>query len=92
MHLALNRAQQGGLLLGMLAGLGGFLWLKRRPQGSQEAAHPAAAFADEGAAQGAPAHVRDAGSESTRDDRERWDRIDQASDESFPASDPPATY
>ena len=34
--------------------------------------------------------VRPAGREATRDDRGRWDRVDEASDESFPASDPPA--
>lgn len=33
--------------------------------------------------------VRPAGAESTRDDRGRWDKVDEASDESFPASDPP---
>jgi hypothetical protein len=34
--------------------------------------------------------VRPAGRESTRDDRRGWDKVDEASDESFPASDPPA--
>jgi hypothetical protein len=34
--------------------------------------------------------VRPAGREATRDDRGRWDRVDEASDESFPATDPPA--
>ncbi len=34
--------------------------------------------------------VRDAGKESTRDGARHWDRIDEAIDESFPASDPPS--
>lgn len=36
--------------------------------------------------------VRPAGSGATRDDRGRWDPLDEALDESFPASDPSATY
>ncbi|WP_414712219.1 hypothetical protein [Sphingomonas sp.] len=37
--------------------------------------------------------VRDAGPASMADpERRRWTRVDQASDESFPASDPPSTY
>lgn len=38
------------------------------------------------------ATVRNAGPEAMRDKPGDWDRTDQASDESFPASDPPATY
>lgn len=38
------------------------------------------------------AQVRNAGPEGMRMDPPEWDRIDEASDESFPASDPPATY
>ena len=39
------------------------------------------------------AKVRDAGPESMGDKpRRAWSKEDQASDESFPASDPPATY
>lgn len=38
-----------------------------------------------------PAPVRPAGPDSMRDEPKRWDETDQASDESFPASDPPAT-
>ena len=34
--------------------------------------------------------IRPAGRGSTRDDRGSWDKVDEASDESFPASDPPA--
>ena len=37
--------------------------------------------------------VRDAGPEAIRDmTRAEWTKEDQAIDESFPASDPPATY
>ena len=37
--------------------------------------------------------VRDAGPEAMRDrTRREWTKEDEASDESFPASDPPATY
>ena len=36
------------------------------------------------------APVRNAGTEAMRSDPPEWDRIDEASDESFPASDPPA--
>ena len=38
------------------------------------------------------AKVRHAGPEGMRSDPPEWDKIDQASDESFPASDPPSTY
>lgn len=39
------------------------------------------------------AKVRDAGPEAMRDKPGRgWSKADEASDESFPASDPPATY
>jgi len=38
------------------------------------------------------AKVRSAGTEGMHSDPKEWDKVDQAADESFPASDPPATY
>lgn len=35
--------------------------------------------------------VRGAGPEAMRDPPEKWDQVDQAADQSFPASDPPPT-
>ena len=36
--------------------------------------------------------VRNAGPDAIRSNVDDWDKADQASDESFPASDPPANY
>lgn len=36
--------------------------------------------------------VRHAGPDGMRSTPPHWDRTDEASDESFPASDPPSTY
>jgi hypothetical protein len=48
---------------------------------------------DECEVEEAPAVVRSAGPDAMRDAPvRRWDRVDEAADESFPASDPPATY
>jgi len=82
---------RSGLLVGLLAGIGGYLWWSRRGDG-EIAHHPAAAFAGEGAAVGSPVHTRDAGPDHMRDDHPHWDSVDEAADESFPASDPPSTY
>lgn len=38
------------------------------------------------------AKVRSAGTDSMRSDPPKWDKVDEQSDESFPASDPPSTY
>lgn len=54
----------------------------------------AAAF-DKGKAsgpKGSKVQVRDAGGESTRDDKKGWDETDEAADETFPASDATAKY
>ena len=38
------------------------------------------------------AQVRSAGTEGMRSDPKKWDKVDDATDASFPASDPPSTY
>jgi hypothetical protein len=55
--------------------------------------HPAA-FSDREAkgTKHTEAPVRAAGPESMRDPPRKWDEVDEASDQSFPASDPPAKY
>jgi len=39
-----------------------------------------------------PTQVRPAGPGGMKDDPGKWDQVDEASDESFPASDPSAKY
>ena len=39
-----------------------------------------------------PKKVRDAGPDAMANPPKHWNEVDQASDESFPASDPPANY
>ena len=41
---------------------------------------------------GVPTPVRPAGPKEMRDPPKKWDQVDEESDESFPASDPPANY
>lgn len=58
----------------------------------KEDEHSPAAFAEGEDTSNNFARVRSAGTEGMRSDPKRWDKVDQASDESFPASDPPANY
>lgn len=41
---------------------------------------------------GVPTPVRPAGPRQMQNPPKRWDKVDEESDESFPASDPPANY
>ncbi|WP_346962763.1 hypothetical protein [Sphingomonas sp. ABOLG] len=54
------------------------------------ASAPPAALARPAGEQGGFSQVRDAGPEAIRDPQPRWSEVDEASDESFPASDPPS--
>jgi hypothetical protein len=80
------------IILTLLAlGAAGYaLTRKRKAPTDGGAGH--AAFAPDQPGTGHTA-VRDAGPDAMRDPSGRpWSPVDQASDESFPASDPPATY
>jgi hypothetical protein len=77
------------LILTLLAlGAGAYVLVRRAGSG---AAPRSAAFADGQPSEGL-SPVRDAGPEAMRDPaRSEWTKVDEASDQSFPASDPPAT-
>lgn len=87
-----------GLAVGLLSAVGSWLYLNRNkyaapvPKQDDGTHHPAPAFSGQGAHKDSASQVRDAGPDHMRDKPKGWDDVDQASDESFPASDPPATY
>jgi hypothetical protein len=79
----------GLLRLAAIGGIGYAVWKAISGSGGK-LQH--AGFAP-GASAGANfAKVRTAGPEGMRSNPPEWDKTDQAMDESFPASDPPATY
>ena len=63
-------------------------WFGTKPPAA--AALSAKAKADTGSHHEMP--IRQAGPNAMRDPPKKWDKVDEASDESFPASDPPAKY
>lgn len=70
-------------------GAGAYALLRKA---SERSAGARAAFADDQPGTDHTA-VRDAGPEAMRDPPATgWTAVDEASDQSFPASDPPATY
>lgn len=75
----------------MMFALGAAGYVLSRQRQHHGKAHNAAFAKDQ--PQGDHAAVRDAGPEAMRDQPSRaWSDVDQASDESFPASDPPGNY
>jgi len=74
-----------------LFALGAGAYVLSRPKGGRKPGTNAA-FADSQPDNGLHP-IRDAGPEAMRDPpRAAWSAVDEASDQSFPASDPPATY
>lgn len=66
------------------------VWWRRLMRRIQGKPSLAAYASEEREATGNP--IRSAGPDSMRDKPPKWDAVDQASDESFPASDPPARH
>lgn len=77
-----------------VAGLAAALFTRRWWSGAgEEPERPAAAHSRGMTAPGPVGHsgsARSAGPEAMRDPPSEWEKVDQAADESFPASDPPA--
>ncbi|MBE1526921.1 hypothetical protein GGC65_001377 [Sphingopyxis sp. OAS728] len=73
------------------ATLGALFYFTRRPAPPAKADRHSAAFSDGETHPENFDQTRSAGPDGMRDDvRRPWERVDQAGDESFPASDPPA--
>ncbi len=80
-----------GLLRLAAVGAAGYAFYKYAT--GQQAAHDGRVAFASGETSGPNfAKVRNAGPDAMRSNLDDWDKTDQAMDESFPASDPPATY
>lgn len=103
MVMGMDRGTRAARTIGLIgtgmlvaAGVAAGLLIRRRRRkstdGDAEGAGPTpAAFAQPAGVRGGFDQTRDAGPDNIRDeDGAVWDAVDQGSDESFPASDPPA--
>lgn len=80
-----------GIGAALAAGLGFFaarLW-RRGVRDEELSGRPALSGTGAHGAVGESGGARSAGPDAMRDPPEDWDKVDQAVDESFPASDPP---
>jgi hypothetical protein len=89
--------RKGAILTGIAAaaaaGLGyvaTLLWRRRASTDGGPGARPAISGSGGHGAVGESGAARSAGPEAMRDPPKEWEQVDQSSDESFPASDPPA--
>jgi hypothetical protein len=82
-----------GIIAGAAAivGLGAALFVRRRRHRDDEVDAPATARGKTAPGPvGQSGAARSAGPDAMRDPPRDWNKVDQAADESFPASDPPA--
>ncbi|HEX8379998.1 MAG TPA: hypothetical protein VF619_05565 [Allosphingosinicella sp.] len=82
-----------GIAAACAAGLGfaaSSLWRRRLAGGGGAGGRPAISGAGGHGAVGDSGGARSAGPDAMRDPPKEWSKVDEASDESFPASDPPA--
>lgn len=88
-----KRSVGSGAWIGVAAVAAGAFLLGRylRRGGDEDVEIASAAFAEPVAVKGSFNHTRDAGPAHMRDGDadDVWDKVDEGSDESFPASDPP---
>lgn len=78
-----------GLIRLALAGAAGYAFYK---YATKEAASEPAYAGGLGGREDNFSKVRDAGPQDMSNAPKTWNKVDEASDESFPASDPPSTY
>jgi hypothetical protein len=92
--MALNRKSAlvtglGAAAAASLGWLAAILWRRRSAADDEPSGRPALAGTGATGAVGESGAARSAGPDAMRDPPGDWDKVDQASDESFPASDPP---
>ena len=81
----------GFLGLGAIA-FGAFRYFRKNSDAAPAETPQHAGFAADEAGRKDPNAIRNAGPEAMRSDPKEWDAVDEASDESFPSSDPPGNY
>jgi hypothetical protein len=92
--MAWNRKSSllAGIGAALAAAVGYLLSTRLHGRGEDQSHRGSAALSGTGAAGavGSSGAARSAGPEAMRDPPQEWTKVDEASDESFPASDPPA--
>lgn len=89
-ELSGRNALIAGGVAAILGGIGYFISKTLLGRRSEHLHAPALRHGSVPGPVGSSGNVRPAGRDAMRDPPRHWDKVDEASDESFPASDPPA--